>query len=75
MIKYTLTLFFLVFQFIFSQNNMQHVLVGGIAHIGNGEIIENAIIIIDNGKIIEVGSSDTISFNKENALSSLLRFL
>ena len=67
MIKYILILFFIFSQFIFSQNNMQQVLVGGTAHIGNGDIIKNAIIIIDNGKIIKVGSADTISFNQENS--------
>ncbi|MCH4824331.1 amidohydrolase family protein [Gramella lutea] len=33
-------------------------IVGATAHLGNGEIIENSLIIIENGKIIEVTSKD-----------------
>ena len=31
---------------------------GGTAHLGNGEVIENALIMVDNGKIAWVGSAN-----------------
>ena len=38
---------------IFSQDNFEknqrYILSGGTAHIGNGEVIENSILIIENG--------------------------
>jgi imidazolonepropionase-like amidohydrolase len=42
-------------------------LSGGIAHIGNGQIIENSTIIIDNGKIVAIGPSESIIINKKRA--------
>jgi len=38
---------------------------GGTAHLGNGLIIENSVIIFDNGKIIEIGNGDIISRGRE----------
>ena len=44
-------------EIIFSQDNFEknqrYILSGGTAHIGNGEVIENSILIIENGKIVE----------------------
>lgn len=34
-------------------------IVGATAHIGNGQVIENATIVFENGKIIRVGTSAT----------------
>ena len=46
---------------IFSQDNFEknqrYILSGGTAHIGNGEVIENSILIIENGKIVAIGPS------------------
>ena len=54
---------------IFSQDNFEknqrYILSGGTAHIGNGEIIENSILIIENGKIVAIGPSDLVIVNKE----------
>lgn len=41
------------------------VLFGGIAHIGNGEVLENSAIGIENGKITFVMSAATIRLNKD----------
>ena len=58
--------------FIFLSSNSQeiddrYVLSGGIAHIGNGEIIENSTIIIDKGKIVAIGPSSSVIINKKRA--------
>ena len=54
---------------IFSQDNFEknqrYILFGGTAHIGNGEVIENSILIIENGKIVAIGPSDLVIVNKE----------
>ena len=54
---------------IFSQDNFEknqrYILSGGTAHIGNGEVIENSILIIENGKIVAIGPSDLVIVNKE----------
>lgn len=34
-------------------------IVNGTAHIGNGEVIENAVILLENGKIISVSDDDS----------------
>ena len=52
MIKHILIIITFLSQLIYSQNNIQQVLVGGVAHIGNGQVIQNATVIISNGKII-----------------------
>lgn len=36
-------------------------ITGAIAHIGNGEVIENAVISFENGKITNVGIAGTVS--------------
>lgn len=41
------------------------VLVGGIAHIGNGEVIENSVIGIENGKILYVKEARSVKLNAE----------
>ena len=41
---------------------------GGIAHIGDGTIIENSTIIIENGKIIAIEDSDLVIINKDRGL-------
>ena len=49
----------------FSQEN-KFVIIGGTAHIGNGTVIENATIIINNGKIKEIGHKDSVNYQREN---------
>ncbi len=34
-------------------------IVGATAHIGNGQVIENAIVVFENGKILRVGAAGT----------------
>ena len=58
------------FQIISSQeksdnNTQRHILIGGTAHIGNGDIIENSTIIIEGEKIIAIGPSDLVIVNKK----------
>tara|TARA_B100001142_G_C14334301_1_gene655282 strand:+ start:169 stop:1473 length:1305 start_codon:yes stop_codon:yes gene_type:complete len=57
-------LFFLIVQCIYPQTKTQSILVGGTAHIGNGQTIENCVIIIKDGKIEKIGSEDTLYFDK-----------
>lgn len=40
------------------------VVTGGTAHLGNGTVIENALIIFENGKFTSVGSADKIAAPK-----------
>lgn len=42
-------------------------LTGGIAHIGNGEVIENSVIGIDKGKILYVKPMGAVKLNSEEA--------
>ena len=65
MIKKVITLLFFI-QCIYAQNNSQIALIGGVAHVGNGEIIENATIIISNGKIEQIGNIENVDFDKKN---------
>ena len=44
-----------------TDNSKIIVLKGGTAHIGNGEVIENSIIIIENGKIKDIGTVKNIN--------------
>jgi imidazolonepropionase-like amidohydrolase len=39
-------------------------LVGGTAHVGNGQVIENAIVAFENGKLTLVVSAASGSFNQ-----------
>ncbi len=43
------------------------ILMNGIAHLGNGEVIENSIIEIVKGKIAMIGDARTIRLEKSNA--------
>lgn len=43
------------------------ILTGGIAHIGNGEVIENSVIGIENGKITFVKPMGAVKLNAEEA--------
>ena len=53
---------------LFSQEiDSRYVLSGGVAHIGNGEVIENSTIIIDKGKIVAIGPSESVIINKKRA--------
>ncbi len=40
-------------------------LLNGVAHIGNGTVIENSVIVFDNGKITMVGDATTTKVEKE----------
>ncbi|MGB1204984.1 MAG: amidohydrolase family protein [Chitinophagales bacterium] len=48
-------------------DNKSIVLKGGTAHIGNGEVIENSLIILENGKIKDIGTVASITDLPENA--------
>ena len=48
-----------------NKDNQRHILFGGTAHIGNGDVIENAIIIIEDEKIVAIGPSDLVIVNKD----------
>ena len=50
------------------KSEQRFILSGGIAHIGDGTIIENSTIIIENGKIIAIGDSDLVIVNKDRGL-------
>ena len=63
--KKTLILLFFLFEFVFSQDPIQQVLVGGVAHVGDGSVIYNSTIVIRDGKILNIGSSDTIIYDKQ----------
>jgi imidazolonepropionase-like amidohydrolase len=43
------------------------VLMGGTAHLGNGEVMENAVIGIENGKITFVKPTGSVKLNPETA--------
>ncbi len=69
-----LIIIFLSAQWGFSQdlneeNSKRYILTGGTAHIGNGEVIENSTIIIENGKIVAIGSSDLVIVNKKRGIT------
>ena len=36
-------------------------IVGATAHVGNGEVINNSVIVVENGKIAAIGSSNIIT--------------
>jgi len=48
-----------------NEDEKRHILIGGTAHIGNGEIIENSTIIIEGEKIIAIGPSDLVIVNTD----------
>ena len=41
--------------------------IGGIAHIGNGEIIENSLIVIEDGKIVTIENANNVRIDISNA--------
>lgn len=49
--------------FCFSQNNKSVLLMNGTAHVGNGRIIENAFIVLKDGKIQSIGSFQGAKIN------------
>ncbi|NOQ92722.1 MAG: amidohydrolase family protein [Flavobacteriaceae bacterium] len=69
--KKTIYIFSLVVLFVIQFNTAQQTpapkqsktisIVGATAHIGNGEVIENATIIFKNGIITQIGSSSSLS--------------
>jgi len=65
MIKKIITLLLFI-QCVYTQNNTPIVLIGGIAHIGNEEVIENSTIIIVNGKIDKIGPKKSVEFDENN---------
>jgi imidazolonepropionase-like amidohydrolase len=44
------------------------VLTGGIAHVGNGQVIENSVIVLDGGKIAAIGDGRTLKVDARDAL-------
>ena len=40
-------------------------LEGGTAHLGNGQVIENALIAFENGKLTHVGGASSAQFNRD----------
>ena len=63
MIKKIITLLLLT-HYIYAQNNNPIVLIGGLAHIGNGEVIENSVIVITDGKIEQIGQIQNVKFEE-----------
>jgi imidazolonepropionase-like amidohydrolase len=43
------------------------VLVGGVAHIGNGQVIQRSVIAFDKGKITAIGDAATTTINRADA--------
>ena len=63
-------LFFSVFaysQIPAPDQNKRILLYGGIAHIGNGEVIENSLIILESGKILTVENASNIRIDISDA--------
>ena len=54
-LRYFILCFFMCFNLFSQEIDSRYVLSGGVAHIGNGEVIENSTIIIDKGKIVAIG--------------------
>ena len=66
-LRYYILCFFMCFNLFAQELDSRYVLSGGVAHIGNGEIIENSTIIIDKGKIVAIGPSSSVIINKKRA--------
>jgi hypothetical protein len=47
-----------------SKQTKDFVILGGTAHIGNGEVIENSMIVVRNGKIDIIGEADKTIMDK-----------
>ena len=54
-------------QCVYAQNNTPIVLIGGVAHIGNEQLIKNSTIIIIDGKIDQIGPMDSVKFDEKSA--------
>ena len=65
--RYLLLSFFMCCNLFAQEIDSRYVLSGGIAHIGNGEVIDNSTIIIDKGKIVAIGPSNSVIINKKRA--------
>ena len=66
MIKNIIT-FLMCVQCVYAQNNTPIVLIGGVAHIGNEQLIKNSTIIIIDGKIDQIGPMDSVKFDEKSA--------
>ncbi len=69
--KNLISIFILLFSFVaFAQQtpapkqNEVITIKGATAHIGNGQIIENSVLVFENGKIIAIGDNATVSQGK-----------
>ena len=47
--------------------NKRILLYGGVAHLGNGEVIENSLIVIENGKILTIDDASKIRIDISDA--------
>ena len=47
--------------------NKRILLYGGVAHLGNGEVIENSLIVLENGKILTVEDASNIRIDISDA--------
>lgn len=43
------------------------VLTGGVAHLGNGKVIENSVIVLEGGKITAIGDGRTVKIDAKDA--------
>ena len=50
-----------------TEQNKRILLYGGIAHIGNGEVIENSLIILEGGKILTIEDASNIRVDISDA--------
>ena len=50
-----------------SDQNKRILLYGGIAHVGNGEVIENSLIILEDGKILTIEDASNIRVDISDA--------
>ena len=67
-----ITLFLNFFAYTVAQTpapdqNKRILLYGGIAHIGNGEVIENSLIILEDGKILTIEDASNIRIDISDA--------
>jgi len=74
MIKFYTTVCTLLFAFLsYAQQtpaqaqNQEIIIVGATAHIGNGKVIENAVIAFKDGKITQVGTASEVNLNSTTA--------
>ena len=65
--RYLIIGLFICFDLFAQQIDDRYVLSGGIAHIGNGQVIDNSTIIIDKGKIVAIGPAESVIINKKRA--------